>query len=179
MYMPISRINAASLNRSPYHGTKASAGPAALSFPETLAAVASAIEDQAQRIRKKYGLSVRITGKESAGRGVPNHHPQEIVIAPNILQQMSQEPAVQRKIYGYIEEYLAEDAGEDHRPLSGGLIIYGDGTCSWPASVPVREAVQGSKDPEAVQADGWSGSSAQERLQQLAFIRARRSHREP
>lgn len=180
MYIPISRINAASLTRSPQQEAHASAEPSVLSFSETLAAVAAAIEDQARRLRKKYGLSVRITAvskdgsksADSAGKGVRDVR--EIVIAPNILQQMSKDPVIRRKIDGYIDEYVAKD----HVSAEHSLIIYRDGTCTLSFFAPSTEAGKSSELP-AGQPGLWSGgSSTQDRLQQLAFIRARRANRQ-
>lgn len=139
MYIPISRIQAASLTRSPHQEAHAPAESSVLSFSETLAAVAAAIEDQARRIRKKYGLSVQITAvskdgsnsAESAGKGARDEV-REIVIAPNILQQMSKDPVTLRKIYGYIDEYVAKD----HLSADRSLIIYRDGTCTLSLSAP-------------------------------------------
>ena len=183
MYIPISRIHAASLTRSPYQEAHASAEPSVLSFPETLAAVAAAIEDQARRIRKKYGLSVRITAVskdgsksvEGSGKGIRDDK-REVVIAPNILQQMSKDPVIRSRIDGYIDAYVAEDyLSADHS-----LIIYRDGTCARPPAAPSPDtARKSSSGPNTALPGLWSGTSTQERLQQLAFIRARRSNRAP
>ena len=174
MYIPVSRINPGSLTRSPHQAAKASGEPSALSFPETLAAVAAAIEDQVRRIRKKYALSVRVTavskdGKESTGRAIRDDW-QEIEIAPNILQQMSKDPVMQRKVYGYLEEYTGDDHAADY-----GLTIHKDGTCTRRPSPQAGESRQPSTGP----VDAMRGSGAREWQQQLAFIRARRSNRRP
>jgi hypothetical protein len=181
MFIPISRINAASLTRSPHREAHVSAEQSAPSFPETLAAVAAAIEEQARRIRKKYGLSVRITmvskdgnkSEESAGKG-DREELREIVIAPNILQQMSKDSVMQKKIYGYIDEYVAED----HLAADHSLIIYRDGTCTR-SPAPSREAARKGRGLHTGQPDLWNGSSTQSLQQKLAFIRARRSNRQP
>ncbi|AIQ44269.1 hypothetical protein [Paenibacillus sp. FSL R5-0912] len=181
MYIPISRIQAASLTRSPHQEAHAPAESSVLSFSETLAAVAAAIEDQARRIRKKYGLSVQITAvskdgsnsAESAGKGARDEV-REIVIAPNILQQMSKDPVTLRKIYGYIDEYVAKD----HLSADRSLIIYRDGTCTLSLSAPPPDQAGKSSGGPAGQPGLWSGSSTQDRLQQLAFIRARRANRQ-
>lgn len=176
MYIPVSRINPGSLTRSPHQAAKASGEQSALSFPETLAAVAAAIEDQVRRIKKKYALTVRVTavskdGKESTGRGIRDDW-QEIEIAPNILQQMSKDPVMQRKVYGYLDEYVGEDHAADYS-----LTIHKDGTCTRrPASF--TQAGE-SRRPGTERVDTLQGSAAQGWQQQLAFIRARRSNRRP
>lgn len=180
MYIPVSRINPASLTRSPHQTAQAASEPSALSFSETLAAVAVAIEEQARRIKKKYGLSVRISavskdGKESADKGTGDDL-HEIVIAPNILQQMSKDAAMQRRVYGYLDEYT----GQDPEAARHSLIIHRDGTCSrLVAPAPLHGTAEPVKPPGTGQADSWSGGSAHDRLQQIAFLRARRSNRRP
>ncbi|WNS42411.1 hypothetical protein [Paenibacillus sp. MMS20-IR301] len=182
MYIPVSRIHPASLTRAPHPEAHAAAEAPVLSFSETLAAVAAAIEDQARRIRKRYGVSVRITAaaqdsQRSKAAASSDGQP-EIVIAPNILQQMSKETQLQRRIYGYIEEYAAGRAGPEN--LGPVLIIDKDGNCNHllPQASAPEEAVKENRLPYPGQADLWSGGgSTQDRLQQLAVLRARRAGR--
>lgn len=183
MVNPVSRIQAASLARTPHQAGAGAAESSVFSFPETLAAVAAAIEDQARRIRQKYGLTVRITAGSSEGgasgktaktgpEGTVER--QELVIAPNILQQMSKDPALQRRIYGYLDEY----AREEYIPGRPGLVIHRDGTCTRPPAEAVTEAGRGGGHLMPGPSEMQSRSYAQDRLQQLAFLRARRSGRQ-
>ncbi|WP_340026389.1 hypothetical protein MHI24_14995 [Paenibacillus sp. FSL K6-1096] len=182
MVIPVSRIRAASLTRAPQQASSGAAESSVFSFPETLAAVAAAIEDQARRIRQKYGLTVRITAVSPHGgnsgqtaRTGPEGPgiQRELVIAPNILQQMSKDPVLQHRIYGYLDEYVRREY------ITGypGLVVHRDGTCTFPSADSLAEAGQGRGQLMAGPPDMQSRSHAQDRLQQLAFLRARRSGR--
>ncbi|QUL54781.1 hypothetical protein KDC22_31825 [Paenibacillus tritici] len=181
MYIPISRINAASLTRSPHQADRNMGGSSVLSFPEMMAAVAASIEDQARRIKRKYGLSVRILavskdgskGNSAAASGVREDRA-EIVIAPNILQQMSKDPVLQRKIYGELDAYVRDP----HTMSSHSLIVHRDGTCALLPAATGPEAVRELPNLPTGRLDMEGSSYAQDRLQQLAFIRARRSGRQ-
>lgn len=178
MVNPVSRIQAASLARTPHQAGAGAAESSVFSFPETLAAVAAAIEDQARRIRQKYGLTVRITaGSPEGSKTVAGGHSDrpELVIAPNILQQMSKDPVLQRRVYGHLDEYVREP----YIPGRPGLVIHRDGTCTRQPAEAGPEAAQGGRHLMAVPPEVQSRSYAQDRLQQLAFLRARRSGRHP
>lgn len=133
---------------------KESAAAPSFGFSEALAEVNTATEDQAQKIRDKYGLTVGIAtltadeqdiAKRAAGGGLP-----EVVIAPNILQQMSRNPATKRKVYGYLDNYINDGTRslEQKEQRYGvkvagrSLIIHKDGTYTvWPAMAGSREEV--------------------------------------
>lgn len=176
MVTPISRIQAASLTRTPHQAGAGAAESSVFSFPETLAAVAAATQDQVRRIRQKYGLTVRITAgsPEGSKTGAGGHSDRpELVIAPNILQQMSKDPALQRRIYGYLDEYVREE----YIPGRPGLVIHRDGTCTRPPAEAGPEAAHGGRQLMPGQPERQSPSYTQDRMQQLAFLRARRSGR--
>ncbi|WP_405105250.1 hypothetical protein MHH28_21115 [Paenibacillus sp. FSL K6-1217] len=180
MYIPISRINAASLTRSPHQSDSASGGSSPLSFPEMMAAVAAAMEDQVRRIKKKYGLAVRIMAvakdcgkRESTGAG-DRRDRQELVIAPNILQQMSKDPVMQRKVYGYLDEYVREP----YSSPGHSLIVHRDGTSTLLPVVSRPAAGQEITHLHTGQPEIAGSLYDQDRLKQLAFLRARRAGRQ-
>ncbi|WP_339312016.1 hypothetical protein [Paenibacillus sp. FSL M7-0896] len=179
MYIPISRINAASLTRSPQQADHTSAGSSSLSFPEMMAAVGAAIEDQARRIKARYRLSVRIMavakeGSKGEKTGAGDRSDQrELIIAPNILQQMSKDPVMQRKVYGYLDEYVREP----HSSPGHSLIVHRDGTSSLLPAAPRPAAVQEITHLHTGQPEIAGSLYDQDRLKQLAFLRARRAGR--
>lgn len=142
------------ITKSPRPQIKESAAAPSFGFSEALAAVNTATEDQAQKIRDTYGLTVGIAAltadeqdiaKRAAGGGLP-----EVVIAPNILQQMSRNPATKRKVYGYLDNYINDDTRsleqieQRHGVKVAGrsLIIHKDGTYTvWPAMTGSHEEV--------------------------------------
>ncbi|WP_379156503.1 DUF6033 family protein [Paenibacillus sp. sgz5001063] len=162
MYNPITGIHGVSLTRPPQQQEFHPSTPvSALSFNETLAAVNAATQAQAERIKRKYGIKVRILtvsadGKESEHPGMSGGG-QEIVIAPNILQQMAKDPVVRSKMYGIIDQHIHTEKISPNpvQPLSGGkplrhsLIIHMDGTVTGALWFTPKEGIASkSKDTE-------------------------------
>ncbi|KWX71842.1 DUF6033 family protein [Paenibacillus jilunlii] len=157
MYIPITGISGVSLTRPPQQPENHSSNPAsALSFNETLAAVNAATLDQAERLKRKYGVRVRIQtvskgGKELEHSGLSGGE-REIIIAPNILQQMAKDPAMRNKVYGALDPYVTQEQ-TSHNPLqllSGGrglshsLIVHQDGSVTlWSAAASPKDTETG------------------------------------
>ncbi|QQZ62434.1 hypothetical protein JI735_07520 [Paenibacillus sonchi] len=157
MYIPITGISGVSLTRPPQQPENHSSTPAsALSFNETLAAVNAATLDQAERLKRKYGVKVRIQtvskgGKELEHSGMSGGE-REIIIAPNILQQMAKDPVMRNKVYGTLDPYVTQEQTSQNplQPLNGGkglshsLIVHKDGSVAlWSAAASPREAETG------------------------------------
>ncbi|CQR58912.1 DUF6033 family protein [Paenibacillus riograndensis] len=157
MYIPITGISGVSLTRPPQQPENHSSTPAsALSFNETLAAVNAATMDQAERLKRKYGVRVRIQavskgGKELEHSGMSGDE-REIIIAPNILQQMAKDPVMRNKVYGTLDPYVTQEQTSQNplQPLKGGkglnhsLIVHKDGSVAlWSAAASPREAETG------------------------------------
>ncbi|WP_019914738.1 DUF6033 family protein [Paenibacillus sp. HW567] len=141
MNIPINGINPISLTRPPQQQEiKASTEISPLSFTATLAAVTAASQAQVQRIKRRYGLNVGILSVDSDEKEIADHSAgdslPELVIAPNILQQMARDIVLSKKVYGYIDDFINEDPkGLNHMGQKPGmkttgrsLIIHMDGT---------------------------------------------------
>ncbi|MHA6531752.1 DUF6033 family protein [Paenibacillus sp. BAC0078] len=141
MNIPINGINPISLTRPPQQPEiKASTETSPFSFTATLAAVTAASQAQVQRIKRKYGLNVGILSvgsdeKEITDLGASDSLP-ELVIAPNILQQMVKDTVLSKKVYSYIDDFVNEEPkGLNHmgqklgmKAMGRSLIIHKDGT---------------------------------------------------
>lgn len=141
MNIPINGINPISLTRPPQQQEiKASAEISPLSFTATLAAVTAASQAQVQRIKRRYGLNVSILSLESDEKEITDLGASaslpELVIAPNILQQMSKDTVLSKKVYGYIDDFVHEEPKVPNytgqkpgmRAMGRSLIIHKDGT---------------------------------------------------
>nr|WP_269847433.1 DUF6033 family protein [Paenibacillus sonchi] len=121
-----------------------------------MAAVNAATLDQAERLKRKYGVKVRIQtvskgGKELEHSGMSGAE-REIIIAPNILQQMAKDPVMRNKVYGTLNPYVTQEQTSQNplQPLVGGkglshsLIVHKDGSVAlWSAAASPREAETG------------------------------------
>ncbi|OKP99619.1 DUF6033 family protein [Paenibacillus sp. P46E] len=177
MYIPITGIQGVSLTRPPQQQEFHPSTPvSALSFNETLAAVNAATQDQAERIKRKYGIKVRIQtvspdDQEPEHSGISGG--QEMIIAPNILQQMAKDSALRNKVYGTIDQHIHTDKRSPNplQQLSGGktlshsLIIHTDGTVTvgslWAS--PKGAGISKLKDAENLKEQTEETSAAAER----------------
>ncbi|MBW4084489.1 DUF6033 family protein [Paenibacillus sp. S150] len=173
MHNPITGINGISLARSPQQQEIHSLTPAAaLGFNETLAAVKAATQDQAERMKRKYRVQVRIQtvsteDQEIKSLGLSGGQ-QEIIIAPNILQQMAKDPAMQNKVYAAINPYFQEhQAGlkpmeqpNDVQALTHSLIVHKDGKITvWTAPAASAEGRETGQRPDAAKRKGQTGET--------------------
>ncbi|MNC27506.1 hypothetical protein D3C75_756780 [compost metagenome] len=143
-------------------------------------------------MKRKYGVRVRIqtvsTGEKELEHPEMSGGEREIVIAPNILQQMAKDPAMRNKMYGIIDRYVSEEQTGlvPLQPLSGGktlshsLIVHKDGTVTVWSAPPIlsrnllsaAEAPLQEQEREANPADG-----AVAHLHQIQLLRARRKNK--
>ncbi|MHA6529124.1 DUF6033 family protein [Paenibacillus sp. BAC0078] len=155
-------LNSSPASRSVQTRSNAIPGSYSVAFKDTLAAASGNESNEAKVISEKYGLSVGVEAiakneKDIVGRGKSGNL-QDVVIAPNILQQMKTDGALREKIYGYINYYTTEDkqAFEQLEQLGGvnivgrSLIVHEDGTYTiWSAGVTSPEEVEKGKKIEA------------------------------
>ncbi|MCI9296979.1 MAG: hypothetical protein HFI10_05995 [Lachnospiraceae bacterium] len=194
--MSISGVNGALANMYQYANRTQKAGTSGASFTEQLqktgeAADMSKVDAYTEYLRSKYG-NVRIQSvgkdKQSLDRAGKSMSGSDVVIAPNILEQMANDPEKAAYYEGKIDDFFnatprlkAQFAaqGLDYQPC--GVVVHEDGSVTYiggcgdsPERVAEVNAINKAKrEKEAAQRKAGmerSQEAAEERKEQLEII---------
>ena len=194
--MSISGVNGALANMYQYANRTQKAGTSGASFTEQLqktgeAADMSKVDAYTEYLRSKYG-NVRIQSvgkdKQSLDRAGKSMSGSDVVIAPNILEQMANDPEKAAYYEGKIDDFFEATPrlkasfaaqGLDYQPC--GVVVHEDGSVTYiggcgdsPERVAEVNAINKAKrEKEAAQRKAGmerSQEAAEERKEQLEII---------